>query len=38
MNFGCLDRHYWLISLSGFEENNEYDGVELIDINDIYEV
>lgn len=38
MNFGCLDRHYWLISLSGFEENNKYDGVELIDINDIYEV
>lgn len=38
MNFGCLDRHYWLISLSGVEENNEYDGVELIDINDIYEV
>lgn len=38
MNFGCLDRHYWLISLSGFEENNKYNGVELIDINDIYEV
>ena len=38
MNFGCLDRYYWLISLSGFEENNKYDGVELIDINDIYEV
>ncbi|MGP1432842.1 MAG: ATP-binding protein [Catonella sp.] len=38
MNFGCLDRYYWLISLSGFEKFTKLENVELIDINDVYEV
>ena len=36
MNFKCLGRYYWLISLSGFEKFIKPDNAELIDINDIY--
>ena len=36
MNFKCLGRYYWLISLSGFEKFIKPDNVELMDINDIY--
>ena len=36
MNFKCLGRYYWLVSLSGFEKFIKPDNVELMDINDIY--
>ena len=36
MNFKCLGRYYWLVSLSGFEKFIKPDNAELMDINDIY--
>ena len=37
-NFAGIKKYYWIVSLSGFEEELQSDNIELIDIDKIYKV